>query len=97
MRRSEARDEGSCPQYGALRLCEKQGAVRLVGSGRQLFLGFRCGGSYPFHSAGRGADYAFGGMVYFEYNCEMSDIPVMQKEIDHAAAAILAKIPGKCR
>lgn len=41
-----------------------------------------------------GQDYAFGGMVYFEYNCEMSDIPVMQKEIDRAAAAILAKIPA---
>lgn len=41
-----------------------------------------------------GQDYAFGGMVYFEYNCEMSDIPVMQKEIDRAAAAILTKIPA---
>lgn len=41
-----------------------------------------------------GQDYAFGGMVYFYYNCEMSDIPVMQKEIDRAAAAILAKIPA---
>ena len=41
-----------------------------------------------------GQDYTYGGMVYFQYNCEMSDIPVMQKEIERATEAILAKIPA---
>ena len=41
-----------------------------------------------------GQDYTYGGMVDFQYNCEMSDIPVMQKEIERATEAILAKIPA---
>ena len=41
-----------------------------------------------------GQAYAYGGLVSFEYNCEMADIPAMQKEIDQVTAAILAKIPA---
>ena len=41
-----------------------------------------------------GQDYTYGGLVYCESNCEMSDIPGMQKKIDRATAAILEKIPA---
>lgn len=41
-----------------------------------------------------GQDYMWGGLVYFEYNCEMSELADMQQKIDRAAAAILAKIPA---
>ena len=40
-----------------------------------------------------GQTYAFGGLVSFQYNSDMSDISSMQKEIDRVTAAILAKIP----
>lgn len=41
-----------------------------------------------------GQDYMWGGLVYFEYNCEMSELADMQQKIDRAAASILAKIPA---